>query len=621
MAMYEGSPLRPGRQHAVTLTMPDAGMSENQSRCPTCNDSFSVPAGDSHRPVQCPSCRQKAAGATLLDADVLDADLPDVVPTESPADDARTILMLTPPHPDAAGAAPEEAANAAGIDTRSAGSNETAARAVSEDPSDEGRTHLMLRNPRAAPASEAAAEDEQKTRLMGRIDWQALGVQTPGGAPTHARPRANSVADDARTHLLLNADDLKDEEDAEVPVAPAPLPASDPWTSNAHAVNLEGPKPQDPDEARTHLLLDAEDLKELPPPALERLPEKLGRLTPHLLRFGRRVDQLLGERWTLALAGLALAAGVVAPLGAALSARTGAALHTLVAMAALIGGAAYGCAWCGRVAAEDGEWGPGLPGARFRSAVRLLLEDLGEFGRSPLYLKLLSAAQVLGIAGLAGLELASLRTCTRLLFDLADSSGALSALSGLALLLGLGLTRYARAAMPPVQLRADDASECVAAAAELPPIIDLSEPLPPSFIGGHTPLHRVLVALSQWRAEHWPDEVAYRARLERYLQRSLLGSRIERDLPLGASHGDGRIDLVVDDLVSILVKRRFQKTSAALAVTALTRQALARPGKPMLLVVFDAPREAVFEAGSLKTLIDLHQRLPVVTARMPVRRA
>jgi hypothetical protein len=385
-------------------------------------------------------------------------------------------------------------------------------------------------------------------------------------------------------------------------------------------VNLEGPKAQDPDDARTHLLLDAEDLKELAPPTLNPLPAKLGQLAQHALCLGRRVDQLLDGRWTFALAALALAAGVIVPLAAALSAAAGAVLHTCVAGSALIGFALYGLAWFGKLAAEEGEWGPGLPGPRFRSAVRLLLEDLGEFGRSPPYLKLLSSAQVLGIAGLAGLELASLRTCTRLVFDLPDS-GALSALSGLLLLLAIGLSRYAGIAAPRLPLRAEDQSECVAAAGELPPIIDLSEPLPASFIGGHTPLHRVLVALSQWRAEHWPDEVAYRARLERYLQRSLLGSRIERDQPLGASREDGRVDLVVDDLVSILVKRRFQKTSAAHAVTALTRQALARPGKPMLLVVFDAPREAVFETGSLKTLIDLHQRLPVVTARMSVRRA
>jgi hypothetical protein len=169
-------------------------------------------------------------------------------------------------------------------------------------------------------------------------------------------------------------------------------------------------------------------------------------------------------------------------------------------------------------------------------------------------------------------------------------------------------------------LSPDDESESVAAATQLSPIVDLAEPLPTSFIGENTSLHRTLIALSQWPARQWPDESAYQLALERHFRRRMPQARIEREKWMGRTRRDGLADIVIDDTVLIAVKHGFRKASADRAIEQMRRYARTLPGKPMILTVFDAPREAVFESAATPALFDLHRRHSVLTARMPTRR-
>lgn len=256
-----------------------------------------------------------------------------------------------------------------------------------------------------------------------------------------------------------------------------------------------------------------------------------------------------------------------------------------------------------------------------RNALQLLRDELGELRRSPPKLQLRTAAQVLTLFGLALVALTSLVTLLRHTFGMIDPALAGRSVGGAALVAALLLQLQSRRLGESTPLAPEERAEAVTAVTGLPAILDLGEPLPASFIGGHTPVHRVLVALSQWRGRAWSDQVAYREALERHLQRELLGSRIERQKWLGRSRRDGVADLVIDDLILIEVRRRFGKSAAERATAVLSVRARAFRDKPLLLVLFDAPREAVFETDAMNALTELHQRLPAVTARMPVSRA
>jgi hypothetical protein len=612
-----------------------------RGRCPTCNDSVALSHETLTRELECPSCRHQAVGSAFANHEIALADSvrPEagagatqrIAPVAEPeADEGRTLLMNSPFR------RTSEDANEFEMDTSGP--------ALALELEDDGRTLLMLKNPVALPVDPqrvsgaepppmardadpaAVPEDEQKTRLMGRIDWQAYGVQAAPGAagkpavpsrspaPPSKRAGKRDSSDDARTHLLLDAADLKELQDDEEPALASP------WSAQP-ALALEGPKLAPADEARTHLLLDASDLREEPPPTLRRLKGRLMGLLPHVLQVGGAwADVLDGtEQWALGL--VALACGVIGPGIEAFAPASAGTFRSLASLGVWLGLGLYGLAWFGTLQTDDGGWASDLPERRVRNALQLLGDEFGELRRSPPKLQLRTAAQVLTLFGLVLVALTSLVTLLRHTFGMIDPALAGRSVGGAALVAALLLQLQSRRLGASTPLAAEERAEAVTAIAGLPAILDLGEPLPASFIGGHTPVHRVLVALSQWRGRAWSDQVAYREALERHLQRELLGSRIERQKWLGRSRRDGVADLVIDDLVLIEVRRRFSKSAAERATAALSVRARAFRDKPLLLVLFDAPREAVFETDAMNALTELHQRLPVVTARMPMSRA
>jgi hypothetical protein len=372
-----------------------------------------------------------------------------------------------------------------------------------------------------------------------------------------------------------------------------------------------------PEEERTHLLLDPIDLKEEQETALSRTVDRLGGVARPVLRLSLRLDGLLHGRRRAVLTVLAVACGIVPPVLDYLLDDPAATVSVFASFAVLFVLAAFALAALLGLRTDDGRWDLAVLPIRIQAAFRRLGEDLEEYGRSPRYLKLLLSGELVAVLGAVILAWVSSRSLVRLILDLPDPASALRLLAGAVLLVGVLLVRKALSIAPAAAPGPQDLAECAAAATQLAPIIDLCEPLPPSFVGEDTRLHRVLFALSEWRAPAWPDETSYRAALERHLQRHLPNSRIERDTRKGPTPSNAH--LIVDDLVLVEVKHGFRKPSAERAIAQMNAHSLTWPGKPMVLAIFEAPRETIFESTATPSLLDLHERLPLVTARMRAR--
>lgn len=487
-------------------------------RCPTCNQLVTLGEAARSQFVQCPKCTHQAIGAVFID---LETPQPVVM---LPLDAQLGRSDTEPPPSDAA---------------RAGSQMPTRLRAPHEE-----RTHIVL---------EPVNADEAPERTVELRVPEVLG-------PPRAAGEAN--ADEARTHLLLDASDVKEERAALAPVRVRLHTAG----QGVHGV-------------------------------------------------GQRVDALLAGRQRTAALALAVVCGLVAPLFDFLTDSSAASRVTSFPFVLALAAAAL--AWLGRLQPGDAASLTSAASARLRSRLRLAVEDLQELGRSPRYVRWLVSGELIEWLGVLGLTAASSRSVIRALLGLPDLPTALRWLSGLAWLAGLLVLARASKLVPAAAPGPEDLNESMSAARKLPALVDLSDPLPPSFIGEYTPLHRVLMVLSEWRSPAWPDEPGCKAALLRHLQRHLTGSRVEHDKQLGRAPREAVADLIVDDLVLIEVRRGLQKTQADSAVAELTALSQRWQDKPMILVVFDAPREHVFDGPSAAALVELHRRLPILTARLP----
>jgi hypothetical protein len=339
----------------------------------------------------------------------------------------------------------------------------------------------------------------------------------------------------------------------------------------------------------------------------------------HALRIGRVLDEIMHDRWRAALAIVALSCGILPPLLDALSDGGSASVSRVASFVLLLGLATYGLARLGELPV-DGGLDVGLAARREQAAFARLYRDLSELRHSPRYLRLLLAGQVAALAGLTGMTLSSGLSLLRAVFGSYDPPSLFRLLCGVLALAGAALLFLGQRAAPAAAPSPDDFAESVAAASHLPAIVDLEERLPASFIGGYTTFHKVLVVMSQWRGDPGPDESSCRAALERHLQRHLSGSRVESDRWLGARRRDGVVQLLVDGMILIEVRRGFAAADADQALALMRGHAQRWADKPMILCVFDAPRSALFESSAAASLLELHEAAPFVTARMPTRR-
>jgi hypothetical protein len=352
------------------------------------------------------------------------------------------------------------------------------------------------------------------------------------------------------------------------------------------------------------------------PPASSK---KGSQLAHGLGQLGLWIDDFMHERWPLALVAAALVCGLLSPFTDATDGLGGSTPSVLPSVALLVGMLSFVLAWAGKLPgdAEGGKFAAAL--ARLRGASRSLIDDAQSLGSAPKNLRLFAIGELLALAGLAGLLLSSSIALGAALFGSSHRETGVAFGSGIMLLVGVSLAQFARRASV-VAPAPDELGESVSAARQLAALVDLSEPLPPSFIDGHTPLHRILIALAQWRAGSWPDDASYLAALERHFQRHLPASQVEREKWLGPSRSDGIASLVIDDIVLIEVAREFTPAVAARALARVSDLAPRWPAKPIILAIFDASREAVFQSAATSSLVNLHDDFPLLAVRMPEHR-
>ncbi len=456
---------------------------------------------------------------------------------------------------------------------------------------------------KASPAQKKpAASDDARTHLILDSVWL---VDDEEGEPA-AVPKSELADDDQPTHLFIDAARVQSER-ARLAQAPAP-PSGDVQQAIAATKGATA-------DERTRLMLGPITLKDELMVALARAGDKPSWIGEHLRRLGLWVDDHMHGRWMAALVVAALVCGILP----ALMEEPSFAASGLTSIGLFVGLAAFAMTWLAKLQNRDGNGDLRAAGARLRAAARLVALDARELERPPPYLKLLFSGQALILVGLAGLIGASVCSLMSWASGIDDPPSVFRFPSGLLLLLGVSLVHFS-ARFAIVAPASEELGESVAAATKLAPLVDLSDSLPPSFIEGHTALHRILIALSQWRQTPWPDQAGYRAALERHLQRHLPACRIEREKWIGRSRSEGVADLVIDDMVLIQITHGFLPTSAARAVAQLDDLARTWAGKPMLLAIFDAPHEAVFQSAATLSLVELHERLPLLTVRMPIQR-
>jgi len=564
--------------------MPEAAVRSNLGRCPACQQLVTVPAEGSSGELACPACQHRAPASSFATVELPRAAI--VVPAQDgarpgaralAADPDRTHLLLDLA-PDADDDADEPDA-------------ETPPRAhvAAKPPSRPARSAAPPRN----PAQRSAAADNERTHLL--LDAADLREEQVG---------------DERTHLLLDAADLREEQDPPSPGRPRARRA--PSSQREPAPNVSS------DDERTHLQLGPLSLHPEQPTPLARALAWASRIVPPALRLSVWLDEALHGRWLWALGGLAVLCGGIAPGVDYIATRGNATLAGFTWLCCTLSLGLLGISQLNSLRDDAGLWDPRLALVRGRAGFRLLVDGFEHFEGSPRQLRIALIGQALTALGLCSFAWAATVAGLRWLVGLDAAASSLPVLSALLLLAGVAGSWQAARTAPRPGLFLQDFGNCLAAALELPALVDLSEPLPEAFSRGTTALHECVLALAKWRPRTWPDERAYRMALGLHLQRQLPGAKIECERWMGATRLDGVLDLVVNGMIVIGVQRGFDATSAERAIGQMSGYARAWSGKPMLLAVFDAPRDAMLGNPHAAPLIGAHKEFGLLTVRMPL---
>jgi hypothetical protein len=561
-----------------------------QGRCPTCGQVVVLSLEARAQLVECPRCGHQGTGVVFVD---IGAPLP-VVLVHRPGERRPVSGGL---RRDSASPAQALSGEGASIEAPDEALSDEV---VSQQATPEGDEHddAML----GETADEAEVSDAYEAALS-----RVRRLESSGGG---GRDERTLLMGDDRTLLMGNDRTLLMSDERTQLKLDSPISRSE---------ARPGPAGRVGDEERTHLLLDPLDLKDARDTPLTHVADRLRPVAERILALGRSLDEGLQGRRRAALLTVGVACGILPPIFDYLADDPRSMSSVLASLVVLGGFAAFALAGLAKLRRDDGVWDWQVAGVRAETTLRRLFEDAEQLGRSPRYLKLELGGGLLASLGLTGLALAACRTLVRLGLGESDPPSALRVVSGLLLVGGFLLLRSAERATPISAPGPAELGECLEAASKLPPIVDLSEPLPSSFVGDDSPLHRIVFALSEWRGRQWLDEVGYRAALERHLQRSLPGMRVERERSIGRSRRGAVADLVVGDLVLIEVKHGFRQRSAERALARLNGLAQSWPDKPIILAIFDASREVVFDGAVTPALVALHDRLPVLTIRLPAR--
>ncbi|MEY4549557.1 MAG: hypothetical protein RL685_5752, partial [Pseudomonadota bacterium] len=436
-----------------------------------------------------------------------------------------------------------------------------------------------------------------------RVPGQPRGASAPGKPKCASHPNGAARRDDEeRTHLLLQAVDLVEDAEAASPSSHPPLSAPDVLAA---------------DEARTRLRVGPLSVPAAAQTPLGRALAGLGRLVPPALRLSVWLDELLHERWLWALGAIGVICGFLAPSVDYLLSDGTATLGVIGWLCSCVLLALLAVSRLNGLRNDAGQWDPRVLLGRLKASFWLLIESLEHWDRSPRHLRLTLVGEGLLLMGLGGVVWGCGLSTLRLPV-LGGLLTSLPFLSGGLLLGGIVVLVRALQATPVPAVFLQDFGNALAATAELPALVDLGEPLPEPFTRGTTALHETVLALARWRPRQWPDESAYRAALARHLERQLPSSKIERERWMGDSRLDGVVDLAINGMIVIGVKRGFDNATAERAIGQMSRLARTWSGKPLLLVVFDAPRDAIVQASMTPPFFDAREQFSLLTLRMPM---
>ncbi len=577
--------------------MPATVESSVLGQCPQCGRLVTLPGEVGKRTVACPVCRHEDRGSAFGS---LEPPLPVTVaahgatrPTPSSAppprprqgedeNDARTHLLLDVPMDD----------------ERSPGSEPPACapdRAMEEE-----RTHLLLDVPCLDDEDRAAGEARQARR------------RSTGAKPTQTGDAAATAGDaaEARTHLLLDPSDLVDADES---IAALPTPSSHGMSARGQAAPAAGAAPGDGTPTRR-----MPGAASVPSRSEPRAVARAGAspLTPALVRLATQLDEALHGRARWALLALAGMVGFGAPALDYLASGGHSTLGTFNLLAVLLGLLGLGGARGRELIGDEEPRGLPLIVPRLAAELSLLRDSFDRFAQSPPHLKLAVSAHALGGVALGTLVWSAILSAARLALGFHWLT-ALPTVGGGLLAVAVAVAARAARLAPRPSFSLAESGDSLEAAAELFPIVDLSEPLGERFTGGTTALHRTVLALSHWPERRWPDRATYTAALQRHLQRSLPTSRIERERWLGRARKDGVIDLVVDGVIAIAIQRGFRGAEADAAIARVQRYAQIWSSKPMMLVVFETSFSALMDSPKADALAALHDEIGMLTVRMP----
>jgi hypothetical protein len=122
-------------------------------------------------------------------------------------------------------------------------------------------------------------------------------------------------------------------------------------------------------------------------------------------------------------------------------------------------------------------------------------------------------------------------------------------------------------------------------------------------------LQVLLHHIARWKPRHQDSEAAYEASLKRFLQRELPGAKVERQQALQTSDGRmvGKVDLVVDDVLAIELKRLLRSSEADRAVGQVWKYAEAWTHGPVMLLLCET-RAGFAQAGFIDRIGELRDR-------------
>lgn len=143
-------------------------------------------------------------------------------------------------------------------------------------------------------------------------------------------------------------------------------------------------------------------------------------------------------------------------------------------------------------------------------------------------------------------------------------------------------------------------------ATELPFVLDVRDPTA-SYDALPAELRTLAVTLSAWRPREQEREAGYERSLVRFLKKSLPGVDARTQQPFEAEDGSrGRIDVVVDDVLAIELKRALRASSEAdRAVGQVFKYAASWRKGPVILLLCEAPWDFA-EQPLVRRLGELH---------------